>query len=191
MGALSGFAPLIVFAVLTRFASATVSLWAAAAVSAGILVCEGLRSRSVRIPGLGTFALFAMLGFYSRLVHPDWETEELRAVVNGGVLLIVVLSLVMQRPFTQRNARERVPAEVKWTGISYDVTRMWAAAMAVIVLAKLVMHFAPGMPVWLCSAATAMALGGASWFTAWYPQQRARLAGNGGTLRSLSSSAFE
>lgn len=177
MGALSGFAPLIVFAVLTRFAGGTVSLLAAAAVSAAIVICERVRSGSVWVPGLGTFALFVMLGLYSRLVHPDWEIEELRAVVNSGVLLIVVLSLVMQRPFTQRITREL--AGVKGTGISCDITRMWAAAMALIVLAKLVMHFAPGMPAWVCSAASVMALGGASWFTAWYPQQRARLATNG------------
>ena len=177
MGALSGFAPLIVFAVLTRFAGGSVSLLVAAAVSAAIVIGEGIRSGSVRIPGLGTFALFAMLGLYSRLVHPDWEIEELRAVVNGGVLLIVVLSLAMQRPFTQRYARELVG--VKRTGISCDITRMWAAAMALILVAKLVTHFAPGVPASVCSAAIAMALGGASWFTAWYPRQHARLAANG------------
>lgn len=179
MGALSGFAPLIVFAVLTRSANATVSLLAAAAVSAAIVICEGVRNRSVRIPGAGMFALFVLLGLYIHLAHTVWEIEELRAVVNAGVLLIVVLSLVMQRPFTRSYARERVPAEVKGTGISYDITRMWAAAMAVIVLAKLVMHFAPGMPVWVGTAAIVMALGGASWFTAWYPQERGRADANG------------
>ena len=48
----------------------------------------------------------------------------------------------------------------------------WAAAFGVLVLADVVMAFAPALPRAGSVLATAMALAAAAWFTGWYPEHR-------------------
>jgi hypothetical protein len=182
MGILLGFAPFIAFAVLTRFATSTVSLWAAAVASAVLVIRERLRGRSMKILEAGTFALFSLLGIYSLFIHATWDIPTVRAVVDAGLLFIIVLSIVVRRPFTLQYAREQVSAEVQqsptFVRTNYVLTSIWAAAMAIIVVADLGMHFVPNMPLSVEVAAILIALGGAFWFTKWYPaQQRLRHKG--------------
>ena len=58
MGFFRGFAPFITRARLSRFAATSVSQWAAAAVSAFVMVHERFRGHSMEILAVGTFALF-------------------------------------------------------------------------------------------------------------------------------------
>jgi len=175
MGILLGFAPFITFALLSRFATASVSLWAAAAVSAVLIVRERLRGHSMKILEVGTFALFALLGSYMAITHGAWDIPAVRSVVDAGLLFIILLSLLIRRPFTLQYAREQVPTEVQsspsFIKTNYILTSIWALAMAVIVAADLVMHFISGIPLGIEVAAIVIALGGAYWFTKWYPEQ--------------------
>ena len=179
MGILLGFAPFIAFAVLTRFATPTVSLWAAAIASAVLVIRERLRGRSLKILEVGTLALFLMLGFYSSFIPVTWDIPTVRAIVDAGLLFIIILSIVVRNPFTLQYAREQVSAETlqspTFVRTNYVLTSIWAAAMAIIVVADLGMHFVPTMPLSTEVAAILVALGGAFWFTKWYPaQQRQR-----------------
>lgn len=175
MGILLGFAPFITFALLSHFVGASVSLWAAAAVSAALVLREKLRGRSMKILEAGTFTLFALLGLYTSFTHVAWDTPIVRSVVDGGLLFIILLSLLIRRPFTLQYAREQVPAAVQssptFVGTNYIITTGWALAMAIIVLADLAMHFVAGLPVQVGIVAIVGALGGAFWFTKWYPRQ--------------------
>jgi hypothetical protein len=179
MGVLLGFAPFITFALLSRFVPANVSLWSGAAVSAVLIVREKLRGRSLKILEVGTFILFAFLGLYASLTHDVWDIPIVRSVVDGGLLLIIVLSLLARRPFTLQYAREQVPPETQssptFIRTNYIITTIWALAMAIIVIADLVMHFVTSLPVQVEAAAIVAALGGAFWFTKWYPQQLRKL----------------
>lgn len=175
MGIFLGFAPFIAFVLLSRFVPASLSLWAAAAVSAALVLREKLRGRSIKILEAGTFVLFALLGIYTSLTHGTWDTPIVRCVVDGGLLLIILLSLLAYRPFTLQYAREQVHAAVQnsptFVRTNYIITTIWALAMAIIVVADLAMHFVTGLPLRVGVAAIVVALGGAFWFTKWYPKQ--------------------
>ncbi len=175
MGVLLGFAPFIVFALLSRFIPANTSLWAAAAVSAALVLREKLRGRSMKILEAGTFVLFALLGLYTHFTHGAWDIPTVRSVVDGGLFLIILLSLLVRRPFTLQYAREQVPAAAHssptFVRTNYIITTVWALGMAIIVISDLAMHFVAGLPVQVDIVAIVGALGGAFWFTKWYPKQ--------------------
>jgi hypothetical protein len=73
-------------------------------------------------------------------------------------------------------AIEQVPESLhqspSFVTTNYVITSIWALAMGVVVLADLGMHFAPGVPLWIEFAAILCALGGACWFTKWYPERQ-------------------
>lgn len=175
MGILLGFGPFIIFVLLSRFVPASVSLWAAAAMSGILVVREKLRGHSIKILEAGTFALFALLGLYTSFTHGAWDIPTVRSVVDGGLLFIIVLSLFVRRPFTLQYAREQVPAAAQssptFVRTNYIITTVWALAMAIVVIADLAMHFVTRLPVQMEIVAIVGALGGAFWFTKWYPKQ--------------------
>ncbi len=175
MRILFGFAPFIVFALLSRVAPVDVSLWAAAIVSAALVFREKLAGRSIKILEAGTFLLFALLGIYTSLTHGAWDIPTVRSFVDGGLLLIILLSLALRRPFTLQYAREQVPAAVQtsptFVRTNYVITAVWAAAMAIVVLADLAMHFVTILPAKMDTLAIIAALVGAFWFSDWYPEQ--------------------
>jgi hypothetical protein len=176
MRILLGFAPFIVFALLSRYVPASVSLWAAAAVSAGLVLRERLSRRSMKILETGTCILFALLGIYTSLTHGACDIPTVRSVVDGGLLLIILLSMLIRRPFTVQYAREQVSAAVQnsptFVRTNYIITSIWALAMAFIVAADLAMHFATRIPVQLEIVVIVAALGGAFWFSKWYPKTK-------------------
>lgn len=182
MGILLGFGPFIVFALLSRFVPASVSLWAAAAISAALVLREKLRGRSMKILEAGTFILFALLGLYTSFTHGAWDIPTVRAVVDGGLLFIILLSLLIRRPFSLQYAREQVPAAAQnsptFVRTNYIITTVWALAMAIIVIADLAMHFVTGLPVQVEIVAIVGALGCAFLFTKWYPKHIRKLKGN-------------
>jgi hypothetical protein len=181
MAILLGFAPFVVFALLLRFVPASLSLWGAALMSASLVLHEKLRKRSTKILELGTFVLFVLLGIYTSFTHTASNIDAVRSVVDGGLLLIITLSLLVGRPFTLQYARERVPADIQtslaFVQANYVITSLWAAAMTVTVVADLGMYFVTSVPRWAETAIIVSALGGASWFTGWYPQHKRREAG--------------
>jgi hypothetical protein len=94
-------------------------------------------------------------------------------VVDGGLLLIILLSMLVRSPFTLQYAREQVPASVQssptFIKTNYILTAVWSLAMAILVVADLAMHFLPNLPLRLEIVVIFAALGGAFWFTKWYP----------------------
>jgi hypothetical protein len=175
MGIILGFMPFVAFALLSRFVTASVSLWAAAAVSAALILRQKMRGGSMKILEVGTFILFAILGICASVRVNGWDIPTVRIVVDGGLLLIILSSILVRRPFTLQYAREQVPASVQssptFIRTNYIITTVWALAMAILVIADLAMHFVPSLPVRLETVVILAALGGAFWFTKWYPQQ--------------------
>jgi hypothetical protein len=175
MGVLLGFAPFVAFAVLSRFVAPGVSLWAGAAVSAALIVRQKMRGGSMKILEIGTLVLFVLLGIYASVRISGWDIPIVRVVVDGGLLLIILLSMLVRRPFTLQYAREQVPAAAQnsptFIKTNYIITAVWAFAMAILVIADLAMHFVGSLPVRFEVLAILAALGGAFWFTKWYPKQ--------------------
>jgi hypothetical protein len=177
MGILLGMLPFIAFAAMTRFAEPAVCLWTAAAVSALLIFKEVLRRRSLKVLECGTLVLFAALAAYTGIANAHWDVSGVRSIVDAGLLLIIVVSLLVQRPFTLQYAREEVAPAVAQSPLfirtNYIITGVWAVALAIIVAADLALHYFPSSPVWLGSAVIVAALAGAFGFTTVYPKRLA------------------
>ena len=176
MGILLAFAPFIVFAVVDRFAGGTAGLLAGAAVSAALVLRDWFGvGRKPKILEIGTVILFGVLAIYAVLTNPTWSIIGVRLRVDAGLLLIVVFSMALRRPFTLQYAREQVAREIWGNPIfirtNYIITAVWAAAFAVTVISDVVLLCAADLTPAVGIAATAVAIAGAFKFTAWYPKR--------------------
>jgi signal transduction histidine kinase len=185
MGILLAFAPFIVFAIVERFFGPVAGLIAAALVSAALLVRDWMGAgRTPKILEVGTFLLFGALALYSVFGNPSWSVIRVRLCVDVGLLLIVLASVAVGRPFTLQYARERVSPEYwaspQFLRTNYIITAAWALAFVVIVLAELALLYVPGVPPRVGIVAIILALVGAVKFTSWYPEHvRAAEKANG------------
>jgi hypothetical protein len=177
MNLLLAFAPFIVFAVVERLASIPAGLAAAALISALMLARDLVTpSRSPKLLEIGTFLLFGGLFLLALAMGEQWSIADVRLRVDGGLLLIVLLSMVFQRPFSLQYARESVDRQhwdsPEFLRVNYVISGAWAIAFGVLVLADALMAFMPALPRAGSVLATALALAAAAWFTDWYPEHR-------------------
>ncbi len=179
MGILLAFAPFIVFAIIDRVVGPTEGLVAAALVSAGLLARDWLTpGRAPKILEIGTLVLFGGLALYAVIGGPAWSVIGVRLCVDLGLLLIVLASLAVGRPFTLQYAREQVPPEFwsrpEFIRTNYIITAVWGGAFAVMVAAELALLLVPDMPPRIGIIAIVLALVGAVKFTGWYPSRAHR-----------------
>ena len=175
MGILLGFAPFLGFAVATGFWGPIMGLLVGAATSAALLVYELVRKHQPKILELGTFAMSAGLLAWAKLFPTPLTVLSVRLRVDAGLLLIILISVAIGKPFTLQYARERVPEE-RWKSpqfarINFVITSVWALAFACIVAADLMMIYVPNVPLRVGIVVTLAALYGAYRFTNWYPKQ--------------------
>jgi uncharacterized membrane protein (UPF0136 family) len=177
MGILLAFAPFIVFVVMERVTGIMPGLWSATAVSVALLLRDALRrNRSPKVLEIGTAILFGGLAFYALLAKPAWSIIAVRLRVDTGLLLIVLVSILIRRPFTLQYAREHVARE-RWDNpafvrTNYIVTFVWAAAFAVMVAAEFALLYISGMPQRAGVLTTVLAIVAAYKFTSWYPERQ-------------------
>ncbi|MSP45252.1 MAG: hypothetical protein EXQ83_05120 [Xanthobacteraceae bacterium] len=175
MGMLLAFAPFIAFTLVDRMIGASEGLLAGAAVSAALLARDWISAdRSPKILEIGTFVLFAGLALYSFIGRPAWSIVGVRLCVDAGLLVIVLVSLTVGRPFTLQYAKETVAPEL-WSSPQFARTNMvitaaWAVAFALLVVADIVMLAMPEVPHRFGIILTIAALVGAVKFTDWYPR---------------------
>jgi hypothetical protein len=142
MGILQAFAPFIAFAIVDRVVGSVEGLLAAAAISLALLGRDWFTlGRSPKALEIGTAVLFTALALHACLGRPTWSVIGVRLCVDAGLLLIVLGSMALRRPFTLQYARESVP-EAAWgtpefLRVNYVITAAWAAAFAVMVIAEL------------------------------------------------------
>jgi hypothetical protein len=176
MGILLAFAPFIVFAFLSRLLGGTEGLVAGAAVSAAPLLRDWLTpGRTPKLLEIGTMILFGALTVYALLGGAAGSIFGVRLAVDSGLLLIVLVSLAIGRPFTLQYAREQVAREL-WDQPAFIrtnivITAVWALAFVVLVLADLTLVYHPDVPPRVGIIVTVLALVGAIKFTGWYPQR--------------------
>jgi hypothetical protein len=175
MGILLAFAPFIVFAILDRLTGSNIGLAAGTATSAVLLLRDILApNRSPKILEIGTFILFCGLAVYGWIGHPAWTVIGVRVRVDSGLLAIVLVSMLVRRPFTLQYARETV-AQEHWSSsefirANYVITGAWALAFALMVIAELALLYVPNFPKRAGIIVIVIALVGAVKFTGWYPE---------------------
>ena len=179
MNMLLAFAPFIAFAVVDRVAGARDGLIAGAVVSLALVVRELVRGRSAKVLELGSVLLFGGLAGYALAANPGWSVVGVRLCVDVGLLVIVLGSLAVRKPFTIQYARESVPRE-HWNSPTFVrtnvvITAVWALAFALLVAADVVMLYAPDVPHQVGVAVTVLALIGAFRFTEWYSDRAGTL----------------
>lgn len=175
MGILLAFAPFVVFAIVDRFVGSTEGLVAGTVISIGLLLRDVVSRKSVKVLEVGTAILFGGLALYAVLNKPAWSVIGVRLMVDSGLLLIVLLSIALRRPFTLQYAREQVAPEIwgtpQFVRTNYVITAVWALAFAVMVVAELALLKMPDLPPRIGILAIVFALVGAVKFTGWYPDR--------------------
>lgn len=176
MGMLLAFAPFIAYAVLQRTLGALPALAIAALISLALAARDAFTpGRHVKTLEIGSVVLFGGLALFTWLTKADWPILQVRLWVDAGLMLLVILTLVIRKPFTLAYAREQVPQEhwdsPQFLHVNDVITAGWAVAFAVLVLADLLMLYVPDVPLWIGVAVTLAALAGAIQFTKWYPDR--------------------
>jgi hypothetical protein len=179
MGILLAFAPFIVFVVVQRLVGVTTGLVSAVAISALLLLRDAFRHKTIKVLELGTLILFGGLALYAKLAHPAWSIIAVRLRVDAGLLLIVLVSLALRRPFTLQYAREQVVPELwsspQFVRTNYVITAVWAIAFAVMVIAEAAILYMPNLPPRVGIIVTILAIYAAFRFTSDYPKRRANV----------------
>ena len=175
MTILLAFAPFVIFAVINRIAGPFAGLIAGAVAALLLLARDWLTAgRSLKILDIGSTIVFAALVVYSFLAKPTWSVVGVRLCVDAGLLLIVLVSLAVGRPFTLQYAREQVRPELWDTAdfkrTNYVITGVWALAFAAMVIAEFVLLYVPAAPDRVGVLVIILALVGAVKFTGWYPE---------------------
>jgi hypothetical protein len=174
MGILLAFAPFIAFALVDRFVGPTEGLCAGMTVSVALLARDWFSGRTPKILEIGTALLFGGLTLYAVVGEPTWSVIGVRLCVDTGLLLIVLVSMAVGRPFTLQYAREQVAPEFwsspEFVRTNYTITAIWALAFFVMVIAELALLYTPGLPQRVGIIAIILALVGAVKFTGWYPE---------------------
>ena len=177
MGTLLAFAPFIVFVLVDRSIGPTEGLIAGALVSAALLARDWVTpGRTLKILEIGTVLLFGALALYAVLGGPTWSIIGVRLCVDAGLLLIVLISIAVRRPFTLQYAREQAAPDFwenpDFVRTNYVITGVWALAFLIMVIADLVLLYMPEYPPRFGIIATVLALVAAIKFTSWYPEYR-------------------
>ncbi len=169
-------APYGVFASLMLVASATTSVFAAAAVSLAVVVFDAVRGRSLKMLGAGGALLFAGIGLYLVLVDPSVLGSKVRLAVDTGMFIISGGSMLVRYPFSLQYALESVPPETAampgFLRANYMITAAWTAAALLMMLSNVALLYVPGLPIWTTLVIAFAARNSAIYFTKWYPAYR-------------------
>jgi len=172
MGILLGFAPFIVFALLTGI-SVDLALWAALATAFVIGIRDFAQTQLLRVLDMGSVALFGLLALYTGFLQPSLSIQAVRLVIDGGLMTIALVSILIGNPFTLDYAREQVPPEFWATPLflrtNYIVAGVWVLAFGTMTAADAAATFNANFPLALDIATSFAALTLAVVFTARYP----------------------
>jgi hypothetical protein len=171
---LLAFAPFIEFVVLDELLGSTEGLLAGIIMSAGLLIRDWMSAdREPKIIEIGTAIFFCGLAVQAL---PAWSIDGVRLRVDSGLLIMILVTLAIRRPFTLQYAREQVATEFwerpEFIRTNYVVTAVWALAFSVVVIVELIMLYWPEVPPRVGILVTIAALVGGVKFTSWYPERR-------------------
>lgn len=177
MNILLAFTPFIMFVIIERTVGVLEGLATGTLVSAGLVLRDWLSpERRVKLLEGGTLLLFIGLTLYAPMADGDsWTVAQARLRVDAGMLILVLLTLALRRPFTLEYAREKEPEYVwknrRYARMNFAIALAWALAFAAMVAVDALLLYRPQLPQAIVIAATVAALAAAMKFTAWYPER--------------------
>ncbi len=179
MNLIVGFAPFILFALLSRL-SADLALWVAFAAAFVVTIRDFVESPSLRLLDIGCLVLFGLLALVRGFLDPNLSLAAVRFIAAVSLFLLLAVPLVLKRPFSVDYARLD-PKEAGWPQslfleVNYLVSGVWVAAFAMMAIADGAVTFAPELPLYASIAVSVVALAGAITFTLRYPTLAAKRA---------------
>ncbi len=172
MNLIVGFAPFILFTLLSRL-SADLALWMAFAAAFVVTIRDFVESPTLRLLDIGSLALFALLALVRGFLDPNLSLAAVRFIAALSLFLLLAAPLALKRPFSVDYARLD-PKEADWPSalflkVNYRVSGVWVAAFAVMAAADGAVTFAPELPLYASIAVSIVALATAITFTLRYP----------------------
>jgi dienelactone hydrolase len=138
----AGFVPWIAYWAMIGSVSFHTAVLVAFGLSLGLNALSWARGQRPKVLELGGLAVFAVILLVTFTTDDSFLERWIQPLTNGGLLAIVLASLLLGRPFTLEYAREQVPPEVAalpgFTWINKVITGVWALAFAVMTAASLV-----------------------------------------------------
>jgi hypothetical protein len=181
MNLVLGFVPFILFAILMRL-SDDLALWIAFAAAFTLGMRSFLDTRVLKTIDAGSTALFGLLALYKGFIQPSLTSGVVLLAVNGGLLAVMLASLLLHEPFTLQYSREQVSPETWRTPAflraNYRLTGAWVVALAVMTVADTAAILTSAISPSTAEAVGLAALAGALIFTLRYPVT-ARRGGDG------------
>jgi hypothetical protein len=179
MNLIVGFAPFILFTVLSRL-SVDLALWVAFAAAFVVTIRDFVESPSLRLLDAGSFLLFAILALGRGFLDPNLSLAAVRFIASISLLLLLGLPLAFKRPFSVDYARLD-PREADWPPalflkVNYQVSGAWTAAFAIMTLADGAVAFDAQLPLYASIAVSVAVLAAAVTFTLRYPAYAAKKA---------------
>ena len=165
-----GFAPFILFAVLSRL-SADLALWAAFAAAFVVTIRDFVESPSLRLLDVGNLALFGVLALLRGFLVPGLSLVTVRAVAELFLFLLLAASLLRGRPFSLEYAHvaQEERAEPFFMRVNIVISGIWAAAFAAMAAMDTALVFVSTLPLWPAIAVSVAAIAIAITFTLRYP----------------------
>jgi len=172
MNLVAGFAPFILFTILSRL-SVDLALWMAFATAFVVTIRDFVESPSLRWLDAGSLTLFALLAMGRGFLDPGLSLPSVRFIAALSLFLLLGLPLVLKRPFSVDYARLD-PREAGWPPklflrVNYLVSGAWTVAFAAMAAADGAVTFDAGLPLYASVAISLIALASAIAFTLRYP----------------------
>src|SRR5580693_329999 len=175
MNLVIGFAPFILFALLSRL-SADLALWTAFAAAFVVTIRDFVERPLLRLlDGVG-LALFGLLALGRGFVAPDLSLTAVRNIVDAVIGLAIAVSLLRRQPFSLQYASGETGGRVwplpLFLRVNYVISAAWTASFAAMTLADAAVTFV-SVPLYVGVAVSVVAVGAAVTLTLRYPGSRA------------------
>lgn len=171
MTLLFGFAPFLLFAILSRL-SADLALWLAFASAFVVTIRDFVESPSLRLLDGVSLALFGILALWRGFVAPELSLSAVRTIVDLGLCLAIFVSLLRRRPFSlpyaNRDSKIHHWPMPVFLRVNQMISLVWGLTFAVMALADGAVTFLSAS-FYLGIAVNVVALCFAITFTLRYP----------------------
>lgn len=171
MTLLFGFAPFLLFAILSRL-SADLALWLAFAASFVVTIRDFVESPTLRLLDGASLTLFGLLAVGRGFIAPELSLAAVRTIVETGLCLVILVSLIRGRPFSLQYASQDSKGQHWPLPLFLKVNRwislVWGIGFAAMALADGAVTFIAA-PFYVGVAMSVIAISIAITFTLRYP----------------------
>ena len=177
MNLVVGFAPFILFALLSRL-SADLALWVAFAAAFVVTIRDFVESPQLRLLDAGCLVLFAILALWRGFLDPSLPLAMVRFIADLALFVLLGGSVLVRRPFSIDYARLD-PREAAWPPalfrkVNYLVSGVWTVSFLAMAVADGAVALLQGLAIYGSIAVSVIALAAAATFTLRYPTHAAK-----------------